>query len=181
MRCLPMGQILAIDFETANNAPDSACSVGIAVLRSGAPVETRSWLIKPPAGEFIFTGIHGISAVDVASERSFDLIWPEIEPYWNAATYIAAHNASFDLRVLRALAARNRFDVSAKPVICTLKLSRATWVLESYRLSEVCRHLRIPLKHHDAESDARACAYIVGEALRAGKRLAPADHPQFAC
>jgi hypothetical protein len=33
--------------------------------------------------------------------------------------------------------------------------------------ADVCRHLRIPLRHHDAGSDAEACARIVIAALEA--------------
>jgi DNA polymerase-3 subunit epsilon len=35
----------------------------------------------------------------------------------------------------------------------------------------VCRHLGIPLNHHDALSDAEACARIAIEAARAGAAL----------
>ncbi len=174
-----MAQILAIDFETANNAPDSACAVGIAVLRSNAPVISSSWLIKPPPGEFLFTGIHGITERHVINEKAFGDVWPEIEPAWNESTYIAAHNASFDLRVLRALAARNGLKISSKPVICTLQLARTAWVLDSYKLSNICRHLRIPLNHHEAGSDASACAHIIGKALAAGVGIGPGGHRRF--
>ena len=39
---------VAIDFETANTSADSACSVGLVKVVSGAIVETAVHLIRPP-------------------------------------------------------------------------------------------------------------------------------------
>ena len=59
----------AIDFETANSSPASACSVGLVRVRDGRIVATAGWLIRPPAGHDEFqewnTKIHGIRAHDV--------------------------------------------------------------------------------------------------------------------
>jgi len=44
---------------------------------------------------------------------------------------------------------------------CTVRLARAVWQLRPTTLPDVCAHLRIPLRHHDALSDAEACARIV--------------------
>ena len=47
------------------------------------------------------------------------------------------------------------------PFLCTVKLARATWNLYPTKLPDVCRHLGLDLDHHDAASDANACARIV--------------------
>jgi DNA polymerase-3 subunit epsilon len=42
-----------------------------------------------------------------------------------------------------------------------VRLARRVWGIYPTRLSDVCRRLGIPLRHHDAASDAEACARIV--------------------
>ena len=39
---------------------------------------------------------------------------------------------------------------------CTMQMARAKWSLPSATLPVVCKHLRIPLDHHNALSDAEA-------------------------
>lgn len=46
-------------------------------------------------------------------------------------------------------------------VISTHTLAAATMDLDSYRLDAICRHIGFDLKHHDAVSDAQACAEIL--------------------
>jgi len=53
-------KLLAIDFETANHDPGSACAVAIAAIEDGELRTTRHWFIRPPTPEFVFTYIHGI-------------------------------------------------------------------------------------------------------------------------
>ncbi len=64
----------AIDFETANSSPASACSVGLVKVRGGRVVERASWFIKPPVGHDAFlewnTRIHGIVATDVVGAKA---------------------------------------------------------------------------------------------------------------
>ena len=40
-------------------------------------------------------------------------------------------------------------------------MARRAWNLRPTKLPDVCRHLGITLNHHDALSDALACAKIV--------------------
>ena len=60
--------------------------------------------------------------------------------------------------------------------VCTVKLARQTWGARPNNLVAVCRRLGIGLKHHDAGSDAEACARIViaARAAEQRKRLAVA-------
>ena len=48
---------VAIDFETANQSRDSACSIGIAIAEGGRIVALEQRLIRPPTSEFFFTYI----------------------------------------------------------------------------------------------------------------------------
>jgi DNA polymerase-3 subunit epsilon len=50
--------------------------------------------------------------------------------------------------------------------LCTVQLARKTWELASNKLPSVCAHLGIELNHHNAASDAEACALIAVNGLR---------------
>jgi hypothetical protein len=75
-----MSSFLAIDFETANQSRDSACSVGLVRVEKSKIVHKAVHLIRPPSRDFMFTYIHGISWRDVASQPTFKEIWKEISP-----------------------------------------------------------------------------------------------------
>ena len=96
-----------IDFETANQMPQSACSVGLAKFDECGNVLDRFYsLIRPPRGYDYFyarnTEIHGIRSRDVVDATDFAYIWPEIE-YFIDEDFIVAHNARFDVGVLTSL------------------------------------------------------------------------------
>jgi DNA polymerase III epsilon subunit-like protein len=80
---------------------------------------------------------------------------------------LLAHNASFDISVVR-----NTCDVYGLPYpefdyLCTVKLARQSWPdLTSGRLNDVCDYLGIQFKHHDASEDAYACAALAIEAMK---------------
>ena len=67
----------AIDFETANRYPTSACSIGIVVVQDGEITEEFSHLIKPEPYYFNkkFIEIHGITPVMVKDAPSFYDLW----------------------------------------------------------------------------------------------------------
>src|SRR5690625_7957153 len=102
---------IAIDFETANYNRDSACSIGVAQVKAGKIVDTYSSLIKPPNLNFEdkLTEIHGITVDDVHKAPTFIDVWSEIIQRYSCK-YIVAHNASFDVSVLRA-SISNHFEL----------------------------------------------------------------------
>jgi DNA polymerase-3 subunit epsilon len=151
---------VAIDFETANYRADSACAVGLVKVVDGVIVDKAVHLIRPPTREFVFTYIHGLSWKDVAKSADFGSLWPEIERFIEGAEFFAAHNASFDRGVLAACCASYGIKAPSLPFRCTVQISRAAWNIRPTKLSDVCRELGIALNHHEALSDAMACAEI---------------------
>lgn len=151
----------AIDFETANRQPNSACSVGIAVVREGEIVDSIHCLIRPPEDDFAFTDIHGIAWEDVCEEPSFAEVWKSIEPSLEGLDFFAAHNASFDRNVLYACCDDALMPYPLLPFVCSMKTAGQVWQPRRKGLAYICRALGIPLDHHNAESDAEACAYIL--------------------
>ena len=166
---MPNEDFCAIDFETACPARASACAVGLARVRDGRVADTFYSLIKPPPGMEIlpwFTAIHGIRGDQVASAPTFAQLWPRLRDFIGT-DLLVAHNASFDRSVFRACLAHYGLDADAPDFACTVVRSRSVWPrLRDHKLNTVCAHLGIELNHHEALSDATACAQIYLEALR---------------
>jgi DNA polymerase III subunit epsilon len=159
---------VAIDFETADHGPDSACAVGVVRVEAGKVVHREGLLIRPPRQRILFTGIHGISWPMVASQPVFADVWPTVLPLLEGAAFLAAHNAPFDRRVLNACCAAAGLTPPPLPFVCTVQVARKRWGLKPNDLPSVCRRLGIGLIHHNAASDAEACARIVIAAAHAG-------------
>lgn len=159
---------IALDFETADNGRDSACSLALAVVKNGKVAETWHRLIRPPRASQMFTHIHGITWDMVKDQPDFGHFWPEIRDLIDAAPFLAAHNAPFDKGVLAECCRAHGHGAPLTPFVCTVRVARDTWNLRPTKLPDVCRFLAQPLNHHDALSDAVACAEIMLAALRDG-------------
>lgn len=159
-----MNRIIAIDFELANFHYLSACALGIVVLSDGVIEFEGGFLIKPPPQHqnFIpeFIAIHNIQPEDVISALSFEQVFRLIEPYFENASLLA-HNATFDMGILKQLADYYDLQLPNLPYTCTVLLSRKLLPsLINHKLNTVAEHLRIDLDHHQAHSDAKACLHI---------------------
>ncbi len=152
---------VAIDFETATYSPESACAVGLVRVEQGKIVRQEAYLIRTPTPEFRFTWVHGITWPQVMASPTFGELWPKIADFFYNVEFAAAHNAGFDQRVLRACC--ERYGIAAPPISfeCSMIMARSVWNLFPTKLPDVCRHLGVALNHHDALSDAHACAQIM--------------------
>ncbi|MEV7637574.1 exonuclease domain-containing protein [Pseudarthrobacter enclensis] len=160
----------AIDFETANGFRGSPCAVGLTKVRGGRIVEEASWLMRPPANhdhfDFHNVRIHGISAADVAGRPRFGDLFPEIGAFIGDDV-LAAHNAAFDLGVIRSALEVSGLPGPAYDYVCTVMLSRRCYSLVSNSLPFAAEEAGVPLvRHHDAGEDARACAGILIDIAR---------------
>ena len=160
--------VLALDFETANERRDSACAVGIAWIARGRVVRRVSHLIRPPEMRFSPGNIrvHGILPANVVGEPGFaDVMAPYLGDL--AGGVILAHNASFDIGVLRAGLMRAGLPLPALRTLCTVQIARKVFpAAEGCGLGKVARRLGIVFEHHDAGEDAYACAEIALAAMR---------------
>jgi DNA polymerase-3 subunit epsilon len=158
----------AIDFETADYGRDSACAVALVRVERNRIVDRFSSLIRPPRREFVFTYIHGITWDMVRKAPAFGELWPELNGWLGGVQFLAAHNASFDRGVLRACCRSSGLAIPDIPFECTVRMARTVFGIYPTRLDCVCQALGIPLIHHQAESDAEACARIVLAARQRG-------------
>jgi DNA polymerase-3 subunit epsilon len=152
----------AIDFETATAKRDSACAIGLVKVENGQIIEEYSTLIKPPNNEYNWhnTNVHGITAYDTRSAPSFAVAFAEIEKrIWGQT--LVAHNASFDRSVLQKtmISVGLNYEELNVDWECTLKIYKAKGYSPA-KLNVCCQAHGIPLNHHDALSDAKACAQL---------------------
>lgn len=155
----------AIDFETANSHKGSACAVGLAKVVKGKVVETKSFLINPPTGSSFHPKnieIHGITPEMVENAPDWENVLSEILNFANGDAFVA-HNAKFDAQVLREATIAAGVSTPKFDMFCTLELAREAIESSDYKLSTLAQKFDIPLNHHEAESDARACAQLLCE------------------
>lgn len=152
---------VAIDFETADYGADSACAVGLVRVEDWTVVAREARLIRPPRRYIRFTYLHGITWAQVEGAPVFADIWPQLCPLLDGAEYLVAHNAGFDRGVLQECCSIACLDVPRQRFVCSMREARRKWGIHPTRLPDVCRQLGLPLKHHDALSDAEAAARIM--------------------
>jgi DNA polymerase-3 subunit epsilon len=161
---------VALDFETANPSPDSACAIGLVSCLGGRIIDRQHFFLRPPTPLFTFSWCHGITWEQVKDKPTFAQVWPQIQRTLDEAEFVAAHNASFDRKVLGACCASIGVAARERQWVCTVRLARATWNLRPTKLSDCASFLKIDLNHHEALSDAEACARIVLAASQAPRK-----------
>jgi DNA polymerase-3 subunit epsilon len=153
---------VAIDFETATGY--HPCSVGIVTVENGIIVDEFVTLIKPPRNEYnpYTIAVHGIYPRDTVNAKDFAQVFPEIQKRLQNRN-VVAHNESFDRNVLVKSMALYGLDYTLLNIgsrwECTVKIYKAKG-LKPTKLSDCCREMKIELNHHEALSDARACAKL---------------------
>ncbi|MEN9970327.1 MAG: hypothetical protein RLZZ229_535 [Actinomycetota bacterium] len=155
----------AIDFETANGSPASPCAVGMVRVRDGKIVDQLSFLIQPPyPNNWFHEGnirVHGIRPSDVDGAPTMQEALQFMLRFIDGDVLVA-HNAPFDMGVLRASATLIQQDLPELQYACSLAIARKTYNLESYRLNAVAYAIgHEEFDHHDALADSDACARII--------------------
>jgi len=160
----------AIDFETANSSGASACSVGLVKVHDGVVVDSDYWLIKPPTGHDQFQHwnikIHGIRPSDVVGADSWAQQLPRLVTF-AGGDHLVAHNAGFDLGVIKTASAVTGQTIPDFNYVCSLQVARRTYHLDSYRLPVAALAAGYEdFAHHNALADAEACAAIIVHAAQ---------------
>ncbi len=162
-------KVLAIDFETANSSPASACSIGLALFEDGELTVSREILIKPyprfSSFNYFNMQIHHITPEMVADAESWPYVFNDIYRYFLDSVVIA-HNAAFDMTVLRSMNTVYGIEMEDFPYLDTVALSRRIYpFLANHKLNTVAEYLNLDFNHHQAGSDALACLAIVESAM----------------
>lgn len=155
---------IAMDFETANAKPYSACSLALVMVRDSRIVGEYYTLIQPET-DFFWRNIqiHKIHPQDVVDAPKFPDVWQQINQYFNLQSLIVAHNAAFDNKVLAGCLDYYGLEKPEYLSLCTVRTSRKLYPeCSNHRLNTMCDYLNIGLdNHHDALEDSRACAQIL--------------------
>lgn len=154
----------AIDFETATANQNSACAVGLVVVERGIIVNEFYSLIQPPQNQYMWqtTRVHGIRPRDTVDAPTFQQLFPQIVPFISNRLMVA-HNELFDRGVLRKT--MNYYNLNYQDLglkekwECTFRIYQQKG-FKPTRLNACCEVLGIELNHHEALSDARACAQL---------------------
>lgn len=156
---------VAIDFETANARRTSACSVGLTKVMNGQIVDSFYSLINPEESfDYFNTEINGIHEEDVTDAPTMADLYPELVPFIDGLPLVA-HNASFDMSVLRYTLDKYELPYPEVGYFCSWILAKRLLRLPSYRLDKIASYYKIRFQHHQASDDARVCAEIVRNML----------------
>lgn len=164
---------ICFDVETPNRLNNRMSAIGITVVENGSVCDEFYSLVNPEQyfDEFNIN-LTGITPQMAASAPTFGELWPELSPILRSGLLVA-HNAQFDMSVLskclRAYSIPHR-DLTA--YACTCRMGKSLLPgLENHRLDTICRALFIDLDHHNAGSDARACAEILIYYIKKGAKV----------
>jgi DNA polymerase-3 subunit epsilon len=166
--------IVMLDFETTGLSPamgDRITEVAALRIVEGRVTERFVSLINCQARipSFI-THLTGISQAMVDAAPPVSRVLPDLLDFIGADA-LAAHNASFDEKFLKAEAARLGLACGHVGLVCSLKLSRRVFPgLSSYKLGLLSGQLGIRFRSaaHRAESDAEVAAEVL---IHIGKHL----------
>ena len=156
---------VAIDFETANSSPASPCAVGLVRVREGQIVDGFEALFKPPSLHNWFSpgnvAVHGITPSMIESAPEYSAVLARMLEFIGKEVLIA-HNAPFDMGVLRASAEAVAIPLPTFRYSCSLQIARKTYNLDGYRLNQVAYAIgHEEFNHHNALADSEACSRIV--------------------
>lgn len=161
---------VAIDFETAKL--HHICAVGIVTVENSQIVDEYYTLVQPPYNEYNWHTIqvHGIQPQDTEDAPTFPEIFEEVYKRLKGKV-VVAHNESFDRNVLRKTMDDYKLGSEelglTKRWECTMRRARKAKYASS-KLNECCKIHNIALNHHEALSDARACALLFIDLENAG-------------
>lgn len=160
---------VVVDFETASTR-GTPCQLGAVKYRDGVEIDDLETLIFQPSQLFYGFNImlHGITPQAVANAPK----WPDVRAElleFADGTPLVAHNAPFDMGVIRDASDMWELEWPTVRYACTLTLARRVWPGQSsYSLLLLCSTLGIwadELHAHDALADARLAGAVLRRAM----------------
>ena len=159
---------IAIDFETANQYRNSACSVGLVRFVDGQEADSCYSLIHPAKMYFIpewTEQIHHISYKDVRNKPYFPEVWDSpVMPFINQTPDfpLVAHNGNmFDMPVIKGCCDYFGMNLPQFDYFDSLIIARKTWPKISHKLTDLGAYFGIEYLAHDALEDSRTCGKVI--------------------
>lgn len=159
-------QFVSIDFETANEKRFSPCAIGVVIANENDIEEEYYHLINPMTTFSPFnTRIHGITEADIEDALTYAELWPTLNEYMNHKL-VVAHNASFDMSVMRHTLDYFQLPYPELDYLCTVNISKQVWPdLINHKLNTLAAYHHISFEHHQALEDARVAAKVFQKAI----------------
>jgi DNA polymerase III subunit epsilon len=129
--------------------------VGFVRVENQVITEQLSILVQPPDNYYWnnFIDIHGIYPELTANAPTFDKIWHQIEPFIKNQNVVAHNGFAFDFHCLKQTL--DYYEISSPEFT-----GHCTYRIYGDNLASLCCQHKINLNHHDALSDAKACAQL---------------------
>ena len=165
------GDWVLVDFETASTR-GTPCQLGAVWYRDGQEIAALESFIFQPKELFntFNIALHGITPAAVADAPRWPAARSELLEFADDAPLVA-HNAPFDMSVVRDASDRWALDWPTLRYACTLCIARHLWPGQrSYSLLLLCATLGISAetrRAHDALSDARLAGAVLRHAIDA--------------
>lgn len=159
---------VAFDVETPNSRNDRMSAIGVVVVEGGEQTLNFYSLVNPeePFDSFNIQ-LTGITPRMVQTQPTFPVLWELLRPLLDRGI-LCAHNAPFDLGVLSKCL--RDYGIEWKPAaeyVCTCQIGRRLLpAAPNHRLNTLAELLDLPLQHHNALSDTKACAGLLQYYLR---------------
>ena len=169
-----MNDFVVFDVETPNSYNDKICSIGVTIIEEGEVISTHNYYINPECNfEERIIAIHGITESRVHNEPVFPAVWTGLRQLFLSRT-VVAHNASFDLSVLKKTLFSYGIIEEQIVYVDTLELYKHFYPnMPSHRLQTLCDTFNIEVLNHDSGSDSSATAELLCRLIR--------DNIDFAC
>lgn len=154
---------VALDVETPNSRNDRMSAIGVVVVENGEQTTHFYSLVNPETHFDAFNiQLTGITPRMVRNQPGFPVLWELLRPLLEKGI-LCAHNAPFDLSVLgRCLHDYGIAWTACRDYVCTCQMGRRLLPqAPNHRLNTLAELLDLPLQHHNALSDTRACAGLL--------------------
>lgn len=154
---------VAFDVETPNSRNDRMSAIGVVVVENGEQTLNFYSLVNPEEPFDAFNiQLTGITPRMIRNQPTFPVLWELLRPLLDRGI-LCAHNAVFDLGVLGKCL--RDYGIDWKPAaeyVCTCQMGRKLLPqAENHRLNTLAELLDLPLQHHNALSDTKACAGLL--------------------
>lgn len=159
-----------VDFETTGILPSyhhRVVEIGVTHVDDDGTITGRWETLINPERDLGPQHIHGIRAADILDAPTFAAVAPEFAGLLQGRVF-AAHNASFDLRFLRAEFERAGYwFVEGTPSVCTMTLGSSFGLGAACSLTRACSTYAITHEGaHSAGADSHATAQLLGHYTR---------------
>ena len=139
---MSINRFIVFDVETPNRYNNRMSAIGISVVEDGRIVDEYFSLVDPEQPfDWFNAQFTGMNEETVFDAPAFPEVWEQIEPLMSSGILVA-HNASFDMGVLRRCL--ESCEIEWKPyakAICTVIMGRSFYMSDSKTFCILCKKI----------------------------------------